>query len=1202
MLEQEEAYMLSCYRGTGCAPKASSAKKSAAAVAKAENEKAHQSAMEIIAKEMRFLDVVLSVQCPNGVEVKATARLDTGANTDVCSPELAAVLKQNKVRWGSAGGHFVEVCGGNSHQPAGMLEVPVIVPARQLGLSRTVELDVDAVIMPIPTGCELLLGLPTLLNSGLLTAVMAGMTETKSAAGVPDSRNEDDDPIGSWESIDRFDEYAQDIVMPTVGGTDEEKAAIMFVLNKYKHVFGKPPIGGSKLRPMSIELKEGVVLPRPAAARRVSPEILKEIREDTQMRIDNGWMRAAQVGDRCRFASPLVAARQPGKSKRRICGDFRSINDCCFLHTYPVKNAQEVISQFKDSKYFGKADLSKGYLQLKLDENAQELLAVRTPDGLYFPLTLPFGPASGPAQFQQRISEVLGDLEGHGVASYIDDMGLYAQSFEEFVTNLETMLQRLDNYDVRLNGAKCEFNTKALTFLGHRVTSEGVEHTPERISAIQAMSVPTTRTQLRSFLGMCNFFRDSCPMLGPTVISLSRLSGKRGKGTFDKLEWCPEHLAAFEAAKAVIANAKLLSFLNYDQPIYLRTDACDDGAGAMLYQKMNGRDRPVAFMSHTFSGAERRWSTYEQECFGIVRSIIHFDSLLLGHPFIVETDHRNLVWMAASENAKVVRWRTRLQEYSFDVRHIAGVTNDVADALSRLSPTQVAAEVSVSSNKMFDVCGNCRRGELIAEDLTAMAATRKFVRGGERPAALSDTLVDVIRKVHSEVAGHRRVDSTMVKLLQHGHNEPHLKDYVSWVLDNCGLCQKNAALVTTLSEPRFRELTEVGEEWSIDTIGPFEPDADGNTYVIVAVDGFSRFVMLEATTDATGEAAAKFLLKITGIFGRPKSFRHDGGSQFENHLIDTFCELLGVDRHVTLAYRPQANGRVERVCKEIGRHLRYIVLDRRLQHRWSIALPMVQRLLNCQEHVALGVEPAKIVFGGYQTMDRYLLPETNVANTGAKSQLDGIDKIASKERKLVVKDYIAHLVDAQRAVITTAKGYQDSYLKARRSKVDKQTTVTSADFKIGDWVLCGWQGLALGKTRPKKLQPCWRGPFQVVKTDAKRQTVTLLDPTDLKVVSPDVHITVLTQYRMGLTSPDDLIDLRAMDTAEEVVTKIVKHDMYYPMISKTDRKRLLPRHQWRFKAEFSDGTRQWMHWTEANQQQALDVYSREHPELKLPAT
>ena len=109
--------------------------------------------------------------------------------------------------------------------------------------------------------------------------------------------------------------------------------------------------------------------------------------------------------------------------------------------------------------------------------------------------------------------------------------------------------------------------------------------------------------------------------------------------------------------------------------------------------------------------------------------------------------------------------------------------------------------------------------------------------------------------------------------------------------------------------------------------------------------------------------------------------------------------------------------------------------------------------------------------------------------------------------------------------------------------------------------------------------------------DTNRQTVTLIimmDPTDLAVVSPDVHISVLTRYRMGLTSPEDLIDLRAMDTAEEVVTKIVKHDdIHYPVQLETDRKRLLPRYQWRFKAEFSDGTRQWMHWAEANQQRAL---------------
>jgi hypothetical protein len=76
-----------------------------------------------------------------------------------------------------------------------------------------------------------------------------------------------------------------------------------------------------------------------------------------------------------------------------------------------------------------------------------------------------------------------------------------------------------------------------------------------------------------------------------------------------------------------------------------------------------------------------------------------------------------------------------------------------------------------------------------------------------------------------------------------------------------------------------------------------------------------------------------------------------------------------------------------------------------------------------------------------------------------------------------------------------------------------------------------------------------------------------------------------------------------MDTAEEEVTKIVKNDdIHYPVQLETDRKRLLPRYQWRFKAEFSDGTRQWMHWAEANQQRTLDVYCRMQPELKPPIT
>jgi hypothetical protein len=159
--------------------------------------------------------------------------------------------------------------------------------------------------------------------------------------------NLEEDPVEDWENLGRDDPglcvataHATEIVMPEDGGTDAEQAAIWQILNCYKHVFGPPPVGGSKLRSMSIELKPGVSIPKPAPARRVSPDILTDIRADTELRtpIKNGWMRKTMVGDKCRFASPVVAVRQPGKTTRRVCSEYRAINDICF-----ATDAREVL-------------------------------------------------------------------------------------------------------------------------------------------------------------------------------------------------------------------------------------------------------------------------------------------------------------------------------------------------------------------------------------------------------------------------------------------------------------------------------------------------------------------------------------------------------------------------------------------------------------------------------------------------------------------------------------------------------------------------------------------------------------------------------------------------------------------------------------------------------------------------------------------
>ena len=141
-------------------------------------------------------------------------------------------------------------------------------------------------------------------------------------------------------------------------------------------------------------------------------------------------------------------------------------------------------------------------------------------------------------------------------------------------------------------------------------------------------------------------------------------------------------------------------------------------------------------------------------------------------------------------------------------------------------------------------------------------------------------------------------------------------------------------------------------------------------------------------------------------------------------------------------------------------------------------------------------------------MDRFLLPDTI---PGAVQQ--GIAAIPVKDR-LVVGEYVKHLVDTQAVIIKCAQEYQHNYLKSRVA------TSSTQPYKVGDWVLAQWQGLPQGRTRPTKLSPCWRGPFSIVAQAVSEltQQATLRDPTDLLIMKPDVHWSQLRQYRMGLTS------------------------------------------------------------------------------------
>ena len=263
-----------------------------------------------------------------------------------------------------------------------------------------------------------------------------------------------------------------------------------------------------------------------------------------------------------------------------------------------------------------------------------------------------------------------------------DDIIIFGETWEEFSSNFEKVIARLDDHNFVLKANKCVIGTSSVECLGHICDGEGVRLTEKRVQKVLECPEPKTPTGLRRFIGLCNAFRDHVDGLAHVQGALTKLAAikKNYKSTF---YWEKPQQDAFNEMKDLVRQHHKLFHLTYTHPIVLRTDASQTGVGALLLQVVDGKEQPIVFLSQKFSGPATRWSTIEQEAYGVYWAITKLHSYLMGHPFYVETDHKNLVYIDESSSAKITRWRLQLQQYNFQVVHIAGRTNVVADALSR---------------------------------------------------------------------------------------------------------------------------------------------------------------------------------------------------------------------------------------------------------------------------------------------------------------------------------------------------------------------------------------------------------------------------------------------------------------------------------------------------------------------------------------
>ena len=275
------------------------------------------------------------------------------------------------------------------------------------------------------------------------------------------------------------------------------------------------------------------------------------------------------------WAAPIVAV--PKRDGRlRLCGDYKvTVNPVLDVDQYPLPKPDDIFATLSGGKKFTTLDLSHAYNQLLLDEDSRKYVTINTTKGLYQYTRLPFGIASAPAIFQRTMDSILQGIDG--VACYIDDIIITGKTDEEHLEHLEEVLRRLLRHGVHVKWAKCRFLQPSVDFLGHRVDAEGIHTTEDKLRAIVQAPAPKNINELRSFLGLINYYGKFIPNAATILNPLNNLLHKD-----TKWKWSKECQSSFNLAKEKLTSSKVLTHYTPSLPIRMAGDASAYGIGAVI--------------------------------------------------------------------------------------------------------------------------------------------------------------------------------------------------------------------------------------------------------------------------------------------------------------------------------------------------------------------------------------------------------------------------------------------------------------------------------------------------------------------------------------------------------------------------------------------------------------------------------------------
>ena len=223
---------------------------------------------------------------------------------------------------------------------------------------------------------------------------------------------------------------------------------------------------------------------------------------------------------------------------------------------------------------------------------------------------------------------------------YLDDIIVFSSTWEEHLARLREVFERLRHAKLKLEAAKCTFAAKEVSYLGHRVTEEGLLPDPSLLAAIRDIPPPTTATEVCSFLGLAGYYRRYVKGFAAIAAPLFALTRKEAL-----FHWREDCQAAFDQLKTRLTTSPITAFPDFSQAFRLYTDASTAGLGAILAQVREGKERIICCASRALNKAEKSYPATKLECLAIVWAVAKFRPYLMAMPFEVFTDHYALQWL-----------------------------------------------------------------------------------------------------------------------------------------------------------------------------------------------------------------------------------------------------------------------------------------------------------------------------------------------------------------------------------------------------------------------------------------------------------------------------------------------------------------------------------------------------------------------------